>query len=640
MNLFSLTWITNPVDPFTNSINQDLIKIVTAQSKRLITINNFSNNVTQYLAHNINFTTESQRKLVYDYINQVSYQPLYIAANFETDVIERLDKNVLSTSIRGAQTIIMHKINQLLQLNWNINNEHSDYINLQIFKNDDYLYKFNIIDPNGYPYYVSNKCLQYLQNNIDLNRWWGYICLGTDPLLHLLVKDLPYYQEIIYDDDLFLTPVSLASIEDIDTIDYMLVGLQNDHVALTNVTEYKYKILQELALVWKLTNIKYDEYHHTAIYRNDSDIRFFPSLKTWLNKAYDDVNNNLLPRVRWRPANLNTNLNNRKDLMYALIRGYGQLITNDNKYLGLFFPDIYVYDDNMLEARLGSLSDLEKLQEYLNNWLKLSNNWYHYLADDVLTAFLYRYYYLIKLPNSFPLAMRLDNKIYVTYNIADSGIDVPSKDQQQILITSLEKLLENNLTDLIDKVKLESGLYDPNDIVVPIDPGTKQALTEQQRFLLEYHDLGWMGWFPINNIDIDIPELNNIVLNYIPSRLYLKIPANKSELYLQHIEGTCLTSCNALLNKQDYDLIIINMDLNKDEQQQIAQLIDNMWRCGYFTSVWAANYYLFTKTYSIKLVHKLPYIYDAVASPQDSMIALTYLRLLNNSQCQVLKALT
>ena len=644
MNLSTLTWITNPFDPFTNLINQDLLKIITSRSKRLITIKKFSNDVVQYLAYKIQFESESQRKIVYEYINQISYQPLYIAATFENDVIRRVDQNVWSASIKGAETLIMYKINQLLNLKWNINNDYSDYINLQIFRNDSHIYKFNIIDINGYPYYVNNKCLQLVQNKIDLNRWWGYLCLGTNPLLHMIVNKLPYYQKIIYDDDLFLTPVSLASIADDDTIQYMLSGIQTNHVALTNVTEYKYKILQELALVWKLTNIKYDEFHHIAIYRNDSGIQFFPSLKTWLNKAYSDINNNLLPRIRWRPPNLNSNLNNRKDLMYALIKAYGQLITYDNKYLGLYYPDIYVYQDNMIEARLGSLSDLQKLQEYLNSQLLLSNNWYHYLVDDTLMAVLYRYYYLNKLPTSLPLAMQLDNQIYVTYNIADSGIEPPRIDQQPELIKSLEKILQtyndNNisLSNMVDMIKLNSKLYYPQDIVIPIDPDTKQALNEQQQFLLQHHSLAWFGWFPINDLNKDQFILNNTVLNYVPSRLYL--PMSKGDIYLQHIEGTCLTSINVLLDKNDYDLIIINLELESNYAQVIAQLIDNIWRCGYFTSAWAANYYLFTKYYSNNLIYKLPYINDAVASSQDSKIALAYLKLLGNSQCQALKALT
>jgi len=641
-----ISWITNPFDPLITDKHEWLLSTLKQSGARIIVENKFNMGIIAIFAKDVKFIDSDQENLIYQYIYDISYIPLVINATFSKSEIDRINENTQSMYIKGIINILANVLNSQLNLSLDLNTELSRYITYEMISddiNDFYIYQFIFKDNLGNSIYIDSLRLSNLYTILDINSKWGYTTIGNDPLLHYVIHNTPYHDKIVYDElGLFLLDVNLSTTIDVEALELDLYSLKRgNYFYIDNLYDKKRNLIKEISLLWNINEVYYSPDWMVGIYKVDN-VEFWPSASIWLDKAYQDIRDNLIPKFRWRSkyaTNLGYDNQSRARLMYALLRSYADL---NNPSLAIYITDVYVYSDLTMEARFVSHQQFTELSELVDSWLKsdIHQTWLIKYVDSVEELLVNRYYYLQNNPNSLPLGIEFDDSIYFVYDkpLYDSGVDNITHDQYSIIKSAIEDIFriyydlpDDNLVDMLDIIKLSSGTYDINDITLPVDPETMQPLTEEQLYDLTNHIYALYGYYPLQ-ID-GVPELNKSLLNYVPKRVM--IPLDFGELLIGQFEKTCITVYDINFNLGSelyyYKLLKTNGDYNIDE---IASLVHEVWKCGYFLSAWGSNYYNLTKTFSREAIYLYPYIKESVASPQDTNIALTYLKLINTSRCR------
>lgn len=643
-----LSWVTNPYDYKLKMINSALIDIVRASTADFYVKDHLSLGNKRYIANNLNLDLASYSKIL-DLLSQVNYNILSINVAFDDDVVNDYNTIKWSLAIAGAKTFIFHMVNKILNLNWDL----EDHIQLNIIHdkiNKFYLYEFTLTDNNGMPLYVSDDTLINLNNEINITVNWGKYCIGSDPLIHYAINEIDdvILNRITYTKyGLFLIPTDITNEDDLNQIYELYYSFKrSNYITISNDTFNKYNILKEISLFWNLQEVYSDQTFKISVFKPNGKMTFWQSPDIWLNKAYEDIKNNLLPRYRWRydfKQNVLYDNTYRLRIMYCLLQAYGQLINNDNPNLSIYLPDVYVYSDLTMEVRAASYNEIEKINNYLEYWLDLMNYIdvsYISTLEDALAA---RYY----LADYKPLILYLDSHYYITYNVNNNDfINFPYPDKLEEIKVVIEKILqvyynltsEIGLNEMLNLIKLPSGVYEVNDLKIPVDPKTDRPLTEKQLFLIQNHRFSLYGYFPLiittsGETIKDNKTFSYNILDYVPEKLYLKMELGK--FVINQIDKACLTNYQVYFNNTfvQYMFNLITTNGLMDKSEEIIILIKQLWECGYFISDWAKNYYLLSGSYSQHLVYIYPYLKEAVASKEMSIIALRYLLILAELYC-------
>lgn len=641
----NIYWITNPFDPLITNKHEWLLSTFKDLNVTILTENKFNMGIIAVFAKNVKFNNLEQENLVYNYIYDITYVPLVINATFSKSEIDKIDENKQSIYIRGIVSILANVVNTQFNLSYDLNTELSRYITYQKIDdqiNDFYIYQFTFVDNLENMIYVDPLRLSNLYTNININSKWGYNTIGNDPLLHYVIHNSPYHDQIIYDElGLFLLKADLSTIIDVDTLEVDLYSLKRgNHFAITNLYDKKRNLIKEISLLWNINEVYYSPDWMVGIYKVD-EVEFWPSSSIWLDRAYQDIEDNLVPKFRWRSkytADLDYDDESRARLMYVLLRSYADLNEPD---LAIYITDLYVYPDLTMEVRLVNYEQFKVLNKLVDDWLKsgIHRTWFIKYVNNVEELLVNRYYYIQKNSESLPLGVEFDDKIFLIYDkpLYDGSVDNISAKQYSIIKSAIEDIFriyynlpDDNLNEMLNVIKLPSGTYDINQIKLPVDPETMKPLTEEQLYDLSNHTYALYGYYPLL-IDI-VPELNKSLLKYVPKRIM--IPLDFGELLIGTFEQTCITSYDIQFNMGSeyyyYKLLKTNGDYNIDE---IAPLVHSVWKCGYFLSAWGTAYYNLTKMFSRSAIYIYPYIKESIASPQDTKVALTYLNLIDNNRC-------
>ena len=604
--LYTLMWVTDPFDPQITLIHNKIIEALTGPRFKIInrTESGLEQSIikTTYYVEQLDgaeidyevflLPEHDAIKVLIEMIGKINYDAVNISLALNS--LEIMDVDMLA----GVKSIIKKMVGEVLYTKVGFILENK----FQLNENITYMSYMPYLE-GGSAIYRKDKTICELIKQCDLNNYKGYQYLTKEPLIDLALDELS-------NEDLQLTPKDLKKVVLNNGKMMMLItaGVHYDQIK-RRIIEYILKLKSENYYVIpgnKETILELAKMFNIEIKSTKYDQIIVKSphySEYWINDNKRRLENNKLPRYiiegKWQKKVREitaTLIEAKAKLLYAALRAFTKLSYN-NPILSTHIIEVEVLNDLSISIPVTSGEDIERFKSYLKITMEGLTQWYVIAVDNVIYGIVWRWY-TMQTTGLFSMVLLIEDQNVLIVNTPDgSRFKLKEYDNtEKSLIEKLTSLYGNNadLEQLLYSIKYDNQIYSVPELYQKITKDN-EILPEKLVATVLYYVWGLRGLFPTHTIFDGL-------LRTAPTK-HLTVPPEGYVVLVDDESGGSGQYSVEIARNNGYMIPLFQIRIDdKRKGDEFYQIVNALWRCGWFLTDWAGAYAIKTGQLSSLLV--------------------------------------
>lgn len=550
----------------------------------------------------------SSYSAIQKYISKLSIDPIVITLPLQS-VLDDPEINVDEINLEGVNESIKRSIKKILGID-------VDHTQSNMFEDVIQLIPYNI---NLCRIYCSQEKLGEIIIDCDLEKIMDFRYITATPYMKYLVEteqmqDFNNSQMIVHNKGIMVED-NLPNYQ-LDDLKILEKKYNNDEHYVLGKVECKIidslELWSEIAELWNFEIVDYGRSYIVVKKNHKCPINH---VKYFFHDAKHNIKTGDLIDITFRGHWQLWTKDKKPYIVYAAHRAYSE----DNY---AFISSLKVNDDFSVTVKLGNYQEYYNFKNKLHNYLTQINDWSVVYCVDIIDAIIKRYE-LNNYNDNKNLILNIDDNYYIVSDVNLDNFTFVGKRTEleerlrsyfskcEVIYNSegsVTTLEQSSLDDLLKLVYTNGKIVYCFDVNIldeilnrglPLEP---VLLTNDNISRYENLENALTGYF-------DFGPLKGLY-QYLPSRM-VNVPEGFIEVsFIERYDSSASPVIDVDFTSQDGGTRNL-FKIASEKLFEVKELVEFLWRTGWFLSDWGISYYNYTGRLSMNLIRNIPFLQTA-----------------------------